>query len=120
MEGQTQARGASVDHGREPCPDRILDDMGGAFGMGAVGGGLWHFFKGLKNSPSNARMRGGLEVRLSHLSQSENASSPPIRATLVQQLFVLVLSWLQALYTELLLVAVQAILPSDILHTQLL
>ena len=57
-----QARGASVDHGREPCPDRILDDMGGAFGMGAVGGGLWHFFKGLKNSPSNARMRGGLEV----------------------------------------------------------
>lgn len=59
-----QARGASVDHGREPCPDRILDDMGGAFGMGAVGGGLWHFFKGLKNSPSNARMRGGLEVLL--------------------------------------------------------
>lgn len=57
-----QARGASVDHGREPCPDRILDDMGGAFGMGAVGGGLWHFFKGLKNSPSNARMRGGLEA----------------------------------------------------------
>ena len=63
-----QARGPSVDHGREPCPDRILDDIGGAFGMGAVGGGLWHFFKGLKNSPSNARMRGGLEVRfqLSH------------------------------------------------------
>ncbi|XP_020247494.1 LOW QUALITY PROTEIN: mitochondrial import inner membrane translocase subunit TIM17-2-like [Asparagus officinalis] len=23
---------------REPCPDRILDDVGGAFGMGAVGG----------------------------------------------------------------------------------
>ncbi|KAL1128029.1 hypothetical protein V6Z11_A13G218900 [Gossypium hirsutum] len=23
---------------REPCPDRILDDLGGAFGMGAVGG----------------------------------------------------------------------------------
>lgn len=62
QDGQPQARGASVDHGREPCPDRILDDMGGAFGMGAVGGGLWHFFKGLKNSPSNARMRGGLEV----------------------------------------------------------
>ena len=28
---------ASVDHGREPCPHRILDDLGGAFAMGAVG-----------------------------------------------------------------------------------
>ena len=54
--------GPSVDHGREPCPDRILDDIGGAFGMGAVGGGLWHLIKGLKNSPRNARMRGGVEV----------------------------------------------------------
>jgi hypothetical protein len=56
------AKGSSVDHGQEPCPDRILDDMGGAFGMGAVGGGVWHFLKGVKNSPGNARMRGGLEV----------------------------------------------------------
>lgn len=54
----------SVDHGREPCPDRILDDVGGAFGMGAVGGGLWHLLKGLKNSPSGARFRGGIEVKL--------------------------------------------------------
>ena len=23
----------SVDHGREPCPHRILDDLGGAFAM---------------------------------------------------------------------------------------
>ena len=30
-----------VDHGREPCPDRILDDIGGAFGMGAVGAPQW-------------------------------------------------------------------------------
>lgn len=56
------AKGSSVEHGQEPCPDRILDDMGGAFGMGAVGGGVWHFLKGVKNSPGNARMRGGLEV----------------------------------------------------------
>lgn len=55
--------GASVDHGREPCPDRILDDIGGAFGMGAVGGGLWHLIKGAKNSPSGSRMLGGVEVR---------------------------------------------------------
>jgi len=30
--------------------------------MGAVGGGLWHLFKGVKNSPSGARFRGGIEV----------------------------------------------------------
>ena len=54
---------AGVDHGREPCPYRILGDIGGAFGMGAVGGGIWHLVKGTKNSPSGARLRGGLEVR---------------------------------------------------------
>eukprot|EP00884_Botryococcus_braunii_P020194 jgi/Botrbrau1/6859/Bobra.152_2s0018.1 len=59
MSGQS---GPSVDHGREPCPDRILDDVGGAFGMGAVGGGLWHLLKGIKNSPSGARFRGGIEA----------------------------------------------------------
>ena len=32
--------------------------------MGAVGGGIWHLVKGTKNSPSGARMRGGLEVSL--------------------------------------------------------
>lgn len=41
---------------------RILDDIGGAFGMGAVGGGLWHLFKGMKNSPRGQRFRGGLDV----------------------------------------------------------
>jgi hypothetical protein len=44
---------------------RILDDIGGAFGMGGVGGGLWHLMKGMKNSPSGARFRGGIEVRIS-------------------------------------------------------
>ncbi|KAL4547604.1 hypothetical protein Ndes2526B_g06844 [Nannochloris sp. 'desiccata'] len=53
--------GPSVDHAREPCPDRILDDIGGAFGMGGVGGGLWHLMKGMKNSPGGARFRGGIE-----------------------------------------------------------
>ncbi|KAK7400749.1 hypothetical protein VNO78_12051 [Psophocarpus tetragonolobus] len=40
---------------REPCPDRILDDIGGAFGMGAVGGSAFHFLKGLYNAPKGAR-----------------------------------------------------------------
>eukprot|EP00474_Spongospora_subterranea_P009011 CRZ09469.1 hypothetical protein [Spongospora subterranea] len=41
-----------------PCPDRIVDDMGSAFCMGAIGGGIWHSFKGLRNSPRNERVMG--------------------------------------------------------------
>nr|GLL27734.1 mitochondrial import inner membrane translocase subunit TIM17-1-like [Ipomoea trifida] len=47
---------------REPCPDRILDDVGGAFGMGAVGGSAFHFVKGLYNSPNGARMIGATQA----------------------------------------------------------
>ncbi|XP_010498468.1 PREDICTED: mitochondrial import inner membrane translocase subunit TIM17-1-like [Camelina sativa] len=46
---------------REPCPDRILDDIGGAFGMGAVGGSAFYFMRGIKNSPAGARLSGGLQ-----------------------------------------------------------
>ncbi|CAK8577408.1 unnamed protein product [Lathyrus sativus] len=50
---------------REPCPDRILDDIGGAFGMGAVGGSAFHFLKGLYNSPKGSRFIGASQaVRL--------------------------------------------------------
>lgn len=50
---------------REPCPDRILDDVGGAFGMGAVGGSIFHFLKGTYNSPNGERLLGGAQqVRL--------------------------------------------------------
>ncbi|CAI8616746.1 unnamed protein product [Vicia faba] len=50
---------------REPCPDRILDDIGGAFGMGAVGGSAFHFLKGLYNSPKGSRFVGASQaVRL--------------------------------------------------------
>ncbi|GAQ79620.1 TIM17 mitochondrial import inner membrane translocon protein [Klebsormidium nitens] len=56
---------SGVDHGREPCPDRILDDIGGAFSMGAIGGSAWHFIKGMKNSPKGERFLGGTQaVRL--------------------------------------------------------
>lgn len=47
---------------REPCPDRILDDVGGAFGMGAVGGSAFHFIKGLYNSPNGERIVGGVQA----------------------------------------------------------
>ncbi|MED6203846.1 hypothetical protein PIB30_003135 [Stylosanthes scabra] len=50
---------------REPCPDRILDDIGGAFGMGAVGGTAFHFLKGSFNSPKGSRLVGASQaVRL--------------------------------------------------------
>jgi len=48
------------DASREPCPDRIVEDLGGAFGMGAFGGFLWHFVKGARNSPVGDRMSGAL------------------------------------------------------------
>eukprot|EP00850_Spirogloea_muscicola_P018908 SM000178S03473 [mRNA] locus=s178:236291:237943:- [translate_table: standard] len=53
------------EYGREPCPDRILDDVGSAFSMGAVGGSVWHFVGGMKNSPRGERLLGGSQaVRL--------------------------------------------------------
>jgi len=51
-----------MENKREPCPDRIMYDVGGAFGMGAVGGGIWHFIKGLKNSPKGYKMQGAAEA----------------------------------------------------------
>jgi import inner membrane translocase subunit TIM17 len=59
---QQQQPQQTVEHGREPCPDRILDDIGGAFGMGALGGGMWHTYRGLKNSPKGYKIAGALEV----------------------------------------------------------
>lgn len=28
--------------------------------MGAIGGGIWHYFKGLRNAPKGERLRGGV------------------------------------------------------------
>lgn len=50
------------EHSREPCPDRILDDLGGAFSMGAVGGSAYHFLKGIYNSPKGERLIGGTQA----------------------------------------------------------
>ncbi|KAL3500620.1 hypothetical protein ACH5RR_039713 [Cinchona calisaya] len=47
---------------REPCPDRILDDVGGAFSMGAVGGSAFHFLKGIYNSPKGEGLIGGTQA----------------------------------------------------------
>jgi len=47
---------------REPCPWRIVDDAGGAFSMGAVGGGVWHLIRGFYNAPKgfSNRSRGAV------------------------------------------------------------
>ena len=45
---------------REPCPYRIIDDVGGAFAMGGIGGSIWHFIQGIRNAPKGARFRGGI------------------------------------------------------------
>lgn len=45
---------------REPCPWRIVDDVGGAFCMGAIGGGIWHSVRGARMAPVGARMAGSM------------------------------------------------------------
>jgi len=45
---------------RDPCPHRILDDVGGAFSMGAIGGGVWHSIRGARNSPRGERLLGSV------------------------------------------------------------
>jgi len=41
-----------------PCPDRIWDDLGTAFAMGSIGGGVFHGIKGFRNSPRGDRLFG--------------------------------------------------------------
>ena len=47
---------------REPCPWRIVDDAGSGFAIGAIGGGIFSFYKGIRfSSPGfSSRMRLGL------------------------------------------------------------
>ena len=33
------------DFARDPCPWRLVEDMGGAYSMGLVGGGIFHGVK---------------------------------------------------------------------------
>eukprot|EP00954_Amorphochlora_amoebiformis_P027688 1387154-Amorphochlora_amoeboformis.AAC.2 len=50
---------------QQPCPYKIIDDMGGAFAMGCFGGGIWHLVRGWRNSPKGARVAGAISsVRL--------------------------------------------------------
>lgn len=42
---------------REPCPWRIVDDVGGAFTMGLIGGSIFQSIKGFRNAPSGFNKR---------------------------------------------------------------
>jgi mitochondrial import inner membrane translocase subunit TIM17 len=50
----------SHDHSRDPCPYNIVSDVGVGFAMGAIGGSIWHGFKGYRNSPRGERLLGAL------------------------------------------------------------
>ena len=39
------------EYAREPCPWRIIDDCGGAFSMGLIGGSLFQMISGVRNAP---------------------------------------------------------------------
>ncbi len=41
---------------KEPCPWRLVDDAGGAFVFGMVGGSIWHFVGGFRNAPKGHRL----------------------------------------------------------------
>ncbi|KAJ3159998.1 Mitochondrial import inner membrane translocase subunit Tim17-A [Geranomyces michiganensis] len=49
-----------ADHSRDPCPYSIVNDIGVGFCMGAMGGSVWHGFKGYRNSPRGERFSGSL------------------------------------------------------------
>ncbi|ODV79828.1 mitochondrial inner membrane import translocase subunit [Suhomyces tanzawaensis NRRL Y-17324] len=52
----------SADHARDPCPIVILNDFGGAFAMGVIGGCVWHGIKGFRNSPYGERRYGAISA----------------------------------------------------------
>ena len=46
-----------MDYSRDPCPWRILDDCGGAFSLGFIGGGLFSIVSGTRNAPKGVKNR---------------------------------------------------------------
>lgn len=45
---------------RQPCPERIFDDLGSAFSMGVVAGTIFHFVRGCINGPRGGKFKMGL------------------------------------------------------------
>ncbi|XP_043572178.1 mitochondrial import inner membrane translocase subunit Tim17-A [Chiloscyllium plagiosum] len=73
------SQGKMEEYAREPCPWRIVDDCGGAFTMGAIGGGIFQSIKGFRNAPvgMSHRLRGSLtavKTRAPQLGDWANSS----------------------------------------------
>eukprot|EP00094_Tigriopus_californicus_P013184 TCALIF_12750-PA protein Name:"Similar to Timm17b Mitochondrial import inner membrane translocase subunit Tim17-B (Mus musculus)" AED:0.11 eAED:0.11 QI:132/0.8/0.66/1/0.8/0.83/6/234/373 len=51
-----------TEYAREPCPWRIIDDCGGAFTMGLIGGSIFNMISGARHAPTgfSRRAMGGL------------------------------------------------------------
>lgn len=43
-----------------PAVERVIDTTGGAFGMGCIGGFLWHGVQSFRNFPKGQRLAGSL------------------------------------------------------------
>uniref|UniRef100_A0AAA9SKE1 Translocase of inner mitochondrial membrane 17A n=1 Tax=Bos taurus TaxID=9913 RepID=A0AAA9SKE1_BOVIN len=71
------------EYAREPCPWRIVDDCGGAFTMGTIGGGIFQAIKGFRNSPVgvNHRLRGSLTAIKTRAPQLGEGGSWPVSFT---------------------------------------
>lgn len=52
------------EYAREPCPWRVVDDCGGAFTMGVIGGGVFQAIRGFRNAPVGMghRLRGSVNA----------------------------------------------------------
>ena len=64
---------------RDPCPHRIFDDIGGAFAMGAIGGGVWNMVKGARNSPRGERLLGSVTAIKARAPVMGGAPLPCVR-----------------------------------------
>lgn len=58
-----------------------MEDIGGAFAMGAIGGGVWHAVKGAKNSPRGERWRGAMSGVVSR-APVLGGMFPPVKSVL--------------------------------------
>ncbi|KAL5706135.1 hypothetical protein ACHQM5_024343 [Ranunculus cassubicifolius] len=56
-----QGQQGTPQEAREPCPDRILGDIGGAFAMGCVGSTIIYYGKGIAQGAKGKRFATGLE-----------------------------------------------------------
>ena len=61
---------------REPCPHRIIDDVGVAFSMGAIGGTFWHAIKGARSSPKGERLYGSVAGVCALENQPSRSDTP--------------------------------------------